>query len=310
MEDVEDLSFAERVAPDMDAEVRINIALEDPEDATPEQLLDLRQRSRPIIYDAIEEYEINEDDIRYWPERKAKQVELGEAAFNNIPGYEAQNQHHDKCFEAMRRYNHEYQKCLTSFVDSTQRIIDHHAKPLIRQRYKALYHNHSNASDQRKAQTEYQNNLITERERYRLLGEHEARKVQAKQEYAQAREAIMQMTMKACTDQRGYVHRDLGIAAARFDDELDVARSFMRKASRNSPAWGFWELYPPDLRDTSLVEERDILKGRRRRTSRYHDTVQPSLMPEEEFYDDSMPYGPTLGGILLSENIPDDVGSR
>ncbi|KAK5093722.1 hypothetical protein LTR70_005721 [Exophiala xenobiotica] len=310
LEEVEELSFAETVAPDMDAEVRINIALEDPENATPEQLLDLQQRSRPIIHDATEEYEINKDDLGYWTERKAKLVELGEAAFNNIPGYQAQNQYHKDCFNAMRQYQHKCLSCCTSFIESTQRILDHHVKPLIRQRYKAHFHIHFNASDQHKAQTEYQNNLITEHERDRLLAEHETRKSLAKQEYAQAREAIMQMAMKDCTDQRGYLHRDLRIAAAGFDDELGAARARMRETSRNTPAWDLWKLYPPDPRDTGLVEDRDTLNGRRLRNIEIHDTVQPILVPEEEIYADSMPYGPTLGGILLSENIPDDIGSR
>lgn len=310
LEEVEELSFAERVAPDIDAEVRINIALEDSESATPEQLLDLQQRSRPIIHDATEESEINKDDLGYWAERKAKCVELGEAAFNNIPGYQAQNQYHKDCFNAMRRYHHECQTCCTFFTESTQRILDRHAKPLIRQRYKAHFHIHSNASDQRKAQIEYQNNLITEHERDRLLAEHETRKTRPKQEYAQAREAITQMAMKDCTDQRGYFHRDLRIAAARFDDELDAARARMREASRHTTAWDLWELYPQDPRDTGLAEERDILNGQRRREIGTRHTAQPILMPEEEFYEDSMPYGPTLGGILRSENIPDDIGSR
>jgi len=303
LEGVESLSFAERVAPDMDAEVRNRIVLDDPGYATPEQLLNLRQQSRPIVADALEEYELDKNELQYWTERKAKQVKLGEA-FNDVAGYEAQEQYHKDCLDAMDRYHHELLDSCTSLMQSTRRTFENHMRPLIQQRYKAHYHIHTHTSGQSRTQAESQYNIIDEQERTRLTAEHEAGKLNATQEYAQARETIMQMAMRDCTDHRRTFHRGLLGVASAFEEELDAARARMRDACKNSPVRAAWEPYPPDPRDTGLVESRETMKERQGNLQPY-DAVQPVPTPEEELSIDTIPYGPTAGGILLSGDTPE-----
>lgn len=303
LDGVEELGFAERVAPDMDAVVRGRIVLDNPENATPEQLLEFRQQSRPIIADARDEWDVDRTILDYWAKRRARLVELGQDAFDETPGYKAQEQYHRACYEAIRKYHSECQNECSGFSERTQDVNNHHIEPLLQQRYKAHYRIYTHVLGKRQANDDYENGVITEQERDRLVAEHEIGKLEARREYAEAREVITQMIMKDRTRYRRILHNGLRAHAVTLDEDLAVARYSMRDARSNDRFNSRWESYPPDPRGTGLVESREVLDLR----GKYHHDGVAMITPQEEEAADGLPFGPTLGGILFEEpTVGDD----